>query len=108
MNSGSVSFEKTAQCGQVGDAYSITVTLASAGPSTLSGRPFGASSLAWSNISPSAAWAAPIPVTLRADAAAARIRVSRRVNFTLFSPVRIARHYTAAFRRQVGTTINTQ
>jgi hypothetical protein len=32
---------KSAQCGQVGDAYSVIVTLASAGPSAMSGSDTG-------------------------------------------------------------------
>src|SRR5690606_10605478 len=78
---------KEAQCGQVGEAYSITVTGASALPSTLSVRPpAGSISLAVSIMSPSAACALERPERLTAEAAAARMIVSRRLNFTSAAP----------------------
>src|SRR5690554_6057808 len=88
MTLGSTSLAKVAQCGQVGEAYSISVTGASALPITWSVTPpAGAISLATSTMSPSAALAVAIPQRLRAEAAAARMRVSRRLNFTANAPV---------------------
>src|SRR5690606_17438960 len=80
-------FESAAQCGQVGEAYSISVTLASGLPATLSGTPAGAISRTWSITSPSRAAAGRAnPMTPTADAAAARVKVSRRFSFTTGTP----------------------
>src|SRR3546814_409408 len=88
MNAGATCVAKVAQCGQVGEAYSMTVTGAVSLPCTWSATPpAGAISLAMSIMSPSAALAVATPHRLKADAAAARIRVSRRLNFTANAPV---------------------
>ena len=58
LNAGQTLLENAAQCGQVGDAYSITVTGAVSDPSTWSGTPLVAAdarSFATSCVSPSAA-----------------------------------------------------
>src|SRR5690606_27191364 len=85
LNCGYTSVWKAAQCGQVGEAYSITVTSASGLPSTLSGSATLASA-ATSCVVPSWACTVPRPVAKARDAAVARMMVSRRVMVTLQAP----------------------
>src|SRR5262245_59525164 len=68
---GRTSLENAAQCGQVGDAYSITVTLASGLPSTLSGTPAGAISAVVATLLVPLVWA---PCTGVASRSAGRVK----------------------------------
>src|SRR4051812_49469994 len=95
LNGCSTVLENSAQCGQVGDAYSMNVTLAAGSPSTLSGTPLGAINLSGSITSPSLARARDgNPATPAAVAAAARVRVSRRVGVSRGKPFFLGALYT--------------
>ena len=84
-NGPSTVLENSAQCGQVGEAYSMNVTFAAGSPETLSGIPAGAISLSRSIVSPSLAKAREgRPAAPRTVAAAASVKVSRRLKFTGF------------------------